>query len=374
MTRKDTADTLSDARFEQAADWFLRLRGDLTPIELLQWEQWYAYPENREALEFIQRISPVHGHLQRPDLLSGERVQEDEYDGSTSVEEWLENRSKRRSPTRVWFFGLAACVAALALFGATRFVMRTWVNTGEPLRVYETLAGQHRDVLLSDGSKVTMGARTKLSTHYSGTQRVILLQDGEALFTVAKDSMRPFSVVAAGGTVTALGTTFNVRSDLNRVTVTVTEGVVEVSPSEVATNAALINVDLPALEKVRSHWKPARLMKGEAVTYDEHRGRGSVAAAEPEATEWVSGRLQYRQVPLKYVIADVQRYFNKTIVLGDDAAGEFEFTGTVYQTEVGDWFLALEKIFPLDVSRANEHILIKSRADATTQPAPSVAH
>jgi len=170
-----------------------------------------------------------------------------------------------------------------------------------------------------------------------------------------------------------LGTTFNVRSDLNRVTVTVTEGVVEVSPSEVATNAALSNVDLPALEKVRSHWKPARLMKGEAVTYDEHRGRGSVAAAEPEATEWVSGRLQYRQVPLKYVIADVQRYFNKTIVLGDDAAGEFEFTGTVYQTEVGDWFLALEKIFPLDVSRANEHILIKSRADATTQPAPSVA-
>jgi len=371
MTRENTIETHSEARFEQAADWFLRLRGDLTPIEFLQWEQWYAYPENREALEFIQRISPVHGHLERPDLLSGERVQEDEYDGSISVEEWLENRLKRRSPTRVWFFGLAACVAALALFGATLFVMRTRVNAAEPLRIYETLAGQHQDVLLSDGSKITMGARTKLSTHYSGTQRVILLQDGEALFTVAKDSMRPFSVVAAGGTVTALGTTFNVRSDLDRVTVTVTEGVVEVSPSEVATKAVLSNVDPSAPEKARSQWKPARLTKGEAITYDEHRGRGSVAAAEPEATEWISGRLQYRQVPLKYVIADVQRYFNKTIVLGDAAAGEFEFTGTVYQTEVGDWFLALEKIFPLDVSRANERVLIESRPDPSGQSRPS---
>jgi transmembrane sensor len=367
MRRKADAKTDSDTRFEQAADWYLRLRGDLTPIELLEWEQWYGYPENREALEYMQRLSPLHGHLERPGLLSGERVQEDEYDGSTSVEEWLQNRSKRRSPSRIWFQYLAACVIGLGIFGAVLLAMRTWVNAGEPLHVYETLAGQHRDVLLSDGSQIKMGARTKLSTHYSGAQRVILLEDGEALFTVSKDSMRPFSVVAAGGTVTALGTTFNVRSDLNRVTVTVTDGVVEVSPSEAASNAADSNVRADARP---SHWQPARLVKGQTVTYDEHRGRGSVATAGPEATEWVSGRLQYRQVPLKYVIADVQRYFNKTIVLGDEAAGEFEFTGTVYPADVGDWFLALEKIFPLDVSRANEHILIQSRADTSVQTHP----
>jgi transmembrane sensor len=358
MARKDSAEITGGARFEQAADWFLRLRGDLTPIELLQWEQWYAYPENREALELIQRVSPLHGNLERPDLLSGEQVRDDEYDGSTSVEEWLQGRSKRQPRTRVWLLGLAACIVSLGLLGALLFVARVWVNAAEPLHVYETRAGEHRDVLLSDGSTITMGARTRLSTHYSATQRVILLQDGEALFVVSKDSMRPFSVVAAGGTVTALGTTFNVRSDLNRVTVTVTEGLVEVAPSDAA---ALSKVNLTPVELNRSAWQPARLAKGQAVTYEEHQGRGAVAPAEPEATEWMSGRLQFRQVPLKYVIADVQRYFNKTIVLGDEAAGEYEFTGTVYQTEVSDWFLALEKIFPLDVSRANERVLIKSR-------------
>lgn len=353
---KASSKNCREVRFEQAADWFLRLRGDLTPIEFLQWEQWYAYPENREALELIQRVSPVHGQLERPDLLGGGQVRDDAYDGSTSVEEWLRNGSSVwQSRGRIW---LAACIVSLGLLGVVLFVARAWVNSVEPLHVYETLSGEHRHVLLSDGSTITLGARTKLSTHYSATKRVILLQDGEALFTVSKDSMRPFSVVAAGGTVTALGTTFNVRSDLNRVTVTVTEGMVEVAPSN---PAALGKVNLTPVELSRSVWQPTRLAKGQAVTYEEHQGRGAVAPAEPDATEWMSGRLQYRQVPLKYVIADVQRYFNKTIVLGDVAAGEYEFTGTVYQAEVSDWFLALEKIFPLDVSSENEHVLIKSR-------------
>jgi hypothetical protein len=27
-------------RFEEAADWYLRLRGDLSTEEILEWEQW----------------------------------------------------------------------------------------------------------------------------------------------------------------------------------------------------------------------------------------------------------------------------------------------------------------------------------------------
>ena len=371
MTYPQSVPSDGDHRFEQAAQWYLRLRGDLNSEELLEWERWYAYPENQQAWDLVRRISPIQGKLRRPELLSAEKVHADEYDGSVSVSEWVARAMESHRPQRRWWaFStrsaaiamLAAGVVACALLGTALITGGWWAGSSEePLRTYQTRAGQHQFVTLSDGSTITLGARTRISTHYSDERRIVRLEEGEALFSVAKNEARPFTVVAAGGAVTAVGTRFNVRSDLNRVTVTVTEGAVDVVPA----GATVIANDnfAPPVPARRVRWDPARVVKGEEVTYEETHGRGSVAVAAPGATEWISGRLQYRQVPLKYVAADVQRYFNKKIVLGDPAAGEFEFTGTIYQAEVGDWFRALEMIFPLDVHQADEHVLIQSRAD-----------
>ena len=364
-------------RFAEAAEWYLRLRGDLTTEEILEWEQWYANPKNLEALEFVRRVSPIHGRLRRPELMSAESVQADDYDGSVSVSEWVttsmsseggDRRASPFSPHRAVFWALAATVAGLVLGSVFFSYGRYWGSGRQPVLMYETQAGEHRDVPLSDGSNITLGARTKMSTHYSAARRIIFLEEGEALFSVAKDKSRPFTVVAAGGSVTALGTKFNVRSDLNRVTVTVTEGVVEVAPSEISVVAPVVGNPSGSVDGAhRNAWLPARLSQGQEVTYEAAKGRSSVAAAEPGAAEWVSGRLQYRHVPLKYVAADVQRYFNKAIVMGDEAAGEYEFTGTIYQAEVSDWFQALEKIFPLDVAQSDDHVVIQSRIASAPQ-------
>ena len=265
---------------------------------------------------------------------------------------------------------LVAGVAAVALLMAV--LLHLWSSdTVEPLHVYDTGVGEHLYLTLSDGSKITLGALTKVSTQYTPTRRVVLLERGEVLFNVAKNRKRPFTVVAAGGTLTAVGTSFNVRSDLNRVTVTVTEGAVDVAPTDTAPTPGVVK------SPRGPHWQPTRLLKGQEVTYDEAKGRGSVAPAPIGATEWLSGRLQYRQVPLKYVAADVQRYFNKSIVLVD-TAGNYEFTGTIYQTGVDDWIRALEKIFPVRVYQSDAQILIQSlpgaqsaRRESQSESAPS---
>jgi ferric-dicitrate binding protein FerR (iron transport regulator) len=142
----------------------------------------------------------------------------------------------------------------------------------------------------------------------------------------------------------------------------VTEGAVDVEPADTAPTSGVANVaSNEAVVKLPRgpHWQPTHLLKGQEVTYDEAHGRGSVARAPIGATEWLSGRLQYRQVPLKYVAADVQRYFNKSIVLVD-TAGNYEFTGTIYRSEVDDWIRALEKIFPVRISQSDAQILIQS--------------
>ena len=381
MTSERASKYASDQRFEQAAQWYLRLRDDLTADEVLEWERWFADPENQEALDLMRWISPVHGRLRRPDLLSAELVQADKYDGSVSVSDWVNQSSAAKGlrrfrgafPNRaVMSLALAASVAAVALLMVV-LLLHPWSSDPlEPLHVYETQLGEHLYLTMSDGSKITLGALTKVSTQYTPTRRIVRLEGGEALFNVAKNRHRPFTVVAAGGTVTAVGTGFNVRSDLNRVTVTVTEGAVDVAPADTAPASGVAKSDDAGNDAVvrlprGPHWQPTRVLKGQEVTYDEAQGRGSVAPASIGATEWMSGRLQYRQVPLKYVAADVQRYFNKSIVLVD-TAGNYEFTGTIYQTEVDDWIRALEKIFPVRVSQSDAQILIQSLPDAQSAP------
>jgi transmembrane sensor len=383
MTSERASSYAGDQRFEQAAQWYLRLRDDLSADELLEWERWFADPENQEALDLVRRMSPVHGRLRRPDLLSAELVQADRYDGSVPVSDWVDQSSAAKGLRRfrgafpkraVVSLALAASVAAVALLMTV--LRHPWSSDAlEPLHVYETRLGEHLYVTLSDGSKITLGALTKVSTHYSPSRRIVLLEGGEALFSVAKNRQRPFTVVAAGGTVTAVGTRFNVRSDLNRVTVTVTEGAVDVEPADTAPTSGVAKSDVASNDAVVKlprgpHWQPTRLVKGQEVTYDEAQGRGSVAPAPIGATEWLSGRLQYRQVPLKYVAADVQRYFNKSIVLVDNA-GNYEFTGTIYQSEVDDWLRALEKIFPVRVSQSDAQILIQSLPGSQSESASS---
>jgi transmembrane sensor len=163
--------------------------------------------------------------------------------------------------------------------------------------------------------------------------------------------------------VTAVGTMFDVRSELKRVTVTVQEGSVDVVPSDAS-------AAIPAADTSVDHGPTGtRLAKGETVTYTESEGMSSVEPADPGATEWISGRLRYRQVPLKYVAADVQRYINKSLIIVDAAAGELQFTGTIDQLEISDWLSALQKIFPLEVTQSADRIVIQSRAPATF-PAP----
>src|ERR1044072_3765085 len=110
-----------------------------------------------------------------------------------------------------------------------------WIARDEwpiPLRADEwTGVGESRWVSLDDGSRVQLNTDSAISVDYSGRKRGVTLLKGEAAFEVAHDSSRPFQVNAAGGTVTALGTVFQVRivegTDV-ATHVVVTEGRVQV--------------------------------------------------------------------------------------------------------------------------------------------------
>ena len=101
--------------------------------------------------------------------------------------------------------------------------------TARPADEFVTRTGEQMEVTLDDGSHVWLGAKSRLSVAFTGQQRAVRLDSGEAFFSVRKDRRRPFTVHASNGDITAVGTAFNVREVADRVIVTVAEGVVKVS-------------------------------------------------------------------------------------------------------------------------------------------------
>ncbi len=77
-----------------------------------------------------------------------------------------------------------------------------------------TAKGATEKIVLADGSTVNLnaGSRLRYPVTFSGPNRDIYLEEGEAFFTVAENPSHPFIVHSRGLATTALGTSFNIRA------------------------------------------------------------------------------------------------------------------------------------------------------------------
>lgn len=161
------------------------------------------------------------------------------------------------------------------------------------VETFQTENGELATVTLPDHSQVTLNAGTKVV--YSGnrfnTRRKIQLT-GEAYFKVTKGNT--FSVVTTEGTVTVLGTTFNVRSRDEKLSVFCYTGKVKVSDP----------------------FKAVYLTKGEKTA----KLPGEILQdAQPtalnEGLQWRNGSFYFQNAPLKEVLAELSRQYNVVIHL-----------------------------------------------------------
>jgi transmembrane sensor len=355
-----------------AVRWFFRIREEksppLTPEELRDWERFTTDPGNRRALGRVKSLWQVVRTFDGLKMPSEAEMEADDYDPAWSIGEWAAHHpAMHRSATRevprrskrllLFAAGAAVMTIGLALYGE-------WLTSkySEQARMFATPIAQQRTVNLPDGSVLTLGARTEVHARMSAAERVIVLDRGEAWFKVAHDIQRPFRVVAGHGVVTAVGTEFNVRrefdAELDCVTVIVGSGAVKVEPRGTAESTGETRSSGPA----PVDWRTVKLEKGEEMTYDDRGQRGVIKLADIEAaTAWKEGRLEYIHEPLKVVVAGVNRYSQKPIVLADEAVGKIDFSGTVFEGQIGDWLRALQAAFPISVRESQDRIVIQSR-------------
>ena len=362
---------------DQAARWFLRLeQSEATSQTFVEWQHWLnAAPEHRRAYEEIEdtvlRLARIPA---RPALPSADEMDRDEYEGLQPVSEWRQalgsdleaaasdapwaSRQRWADKVRYWQrVGIAATIA-LVVAGAGGFWARH--EHAGPLGVYtyRTSPGERRAVRLPEGSRVTLDANSMLTVRLGAEERALTLERGEAFFQVAPDPDRPFVVRAGATRVRAVGTAFNVRMSGDRTVVAVIEGKVEFVADVPATAQIKGRGAVPVPAASATPRLAAQVAAGEGVSYVDHGNIQTLSAREaPLATAWLSGRRQYRNEPLRYVLADVDRYTGRPIRVADETTGDLRFTGTLSLENSDAWLRGLSVALPVAVTQETDGAL-----------------
>lgn len=197
-----------------------------------------------------------------------------------------------------------------------------------------TQIAQTSQVELPDTSTVNLNANSTLSFNENDwiNNREVQLH-GEAFFKVAKG--QKFDVVTANGTVSVLGTQFNVKQRDTYFEVTCYEGLVAVTHNE---------------EYIKLH--PGDVFK----IID-----GKLFATEKEFASqptWLRGESSFKSVPLKHVITELENQYSIEISLDKTDASRL-FTGSFAHNNLD---LALQSVtIPLNLSysKSGNSIVLK---------------
>lgn len=279
---------------DMAAHWVVRSQADdFADADILALTEWLE-------------ADPAHATAFEDALLTWEMV--DELSGELFAAEpaapapvvdlntFRDRMAARKAP--LWTSPAAMTGIAAALVAAIAIPM--FALKGAPVAVYETHKGQRQTVALADGSTLQLNTDTRVSVQLSGHGRTMVLDRGELALKVTHDANRPLTLTAGDAKITDLGTEFNVRRDADTVAVTVREGEVALADSATSTT----------------------LQRGDSAVHQTGATGAAVSHGDSDqAFAWQTAHAIYRDQPLAVVVKDLNRYFDKPIVV-DDQAGK----------------------------------------------------
>jgi transmembrane sensor len=338
--------TSEDLRLEEAGAWCVRIAdGELQPRERAAFEAWLdASPENRAAFDQAVEVwRALEESSLSPSLIDIRRSALDSFQRANRSK-WAHGFSRR--------WRMAAALAGVLLLGAVSWGWLHYVPS-----VYETRAGERRTVVLSDGSRLSLDAATKVSVRYIAGRRDLRLIQGRAKFNVAKDPLRPFSVAAADKLVVATGTEFSVELLRHQMHVILYEGRVAVLRSPTAQTG-------PAPVRLASLTTAAdqALLPGRELVATVGQPTAEVAVTDPGRTlSWEGGQLVFADEPLASAVERVNRYSGDSIAIGDPAAGATLINGVYAAGDTAAFIEGVTSVSPIGVRDVDGQKVLFSR-------------
>lgn len=351
----------------EASHWLEVLRtDDVSEKKVLAWLAWYeANEENSRAFDELQKLNGLTRELlagsqgeQLGAQLQGIRwwhrcLWRVESWFATRIGDWSVSPLVLRRSAVACGTGLVVAVAVITLKGF--FLVPAADPTISLVAPQQQLVSEMK---LSDDSKIELAPRTAVTVAYTKSERRLEMGPGEANFVVAHQRQRPFIVYVDALRVRAVGTQFNIHRVGDRVEVAVIEGRIDVYREE------SIDGSLSVAGSV------FHISAGNRFITTGATDLGSLAAFEAQdALTWKNGRLRYVHVPLGMVIADVNRYSSKPIVIEDQKIEAISYTGSVFVEAIDEWLGAIAKEFQLVVVTGADSIrLISSSREQNNVP------
>jgi transmembrane sensor len=334
-------------RLAEAGVWIARLHGDArgraTENGFRRWLQ--AEPDNARAFELATEV----------------------WEDAEKLRRFVPLRPAVPDSRPRW----RGVVAAAALATVLLVVGVVWFQQAG---VIATAVGEQRQLVLEDGTRIFLNTDTRLAVKYDQGARRVELRSGEALFNVARRSDWPFIVVAGDRQVEALGTSFVVRKEGQRLAVTLVEGKVSVSSrlAPASDDSAVSSQQAepgsgpeaqtqPGANSVQPRNDVFTLTPGQRLTFASGSATKLDTPSVEKAIAWRRGQVILDDTPLEVAADEMNRYNSTKLVVAHPDAAALLINGLFQAGDSTHFAKAVAQAYGLEVVERGDEIILSGR-------------
>lgn len=260
-------------------------------------------------------------------------------DGQTGL---IRVQKPRNSVSRRQILSGAASLVTLSAFGTIAY-QSEWLARGRA--DFSTTTAGSDSFILADGSKILLNACSAFNVNFTPARRQIRLVTGQAFFTVAADRARPFEVLVGDISVTALGTQFDIASDL----------------ANGSTNIAVVEHAVRVTTRKESQARAIDVQEGEALNVAASGEMGAIQRQDPSVTTaWHEGLYIAENKPLGDVIAALSRWHQGEMFVTSEKLALLQVNAVLDLRDPAGSLAILAKGLPIKIHKLSSYIIVIS--------------
>ncbi|HZV70558.1 MAG TPA: FecR domain-containing protein [Saprospiraceae bacterium] len=252
----------------------------------LQWTQWkQEFPDQAETLDEARHIVQMISVRSAPSMNAD--VKKQLWNSIQSDISGKKRNFKRRSLIIRWSIAAAAVIGILFWYNASSGIQNIIVDPGVTA-----------DITLPESSVVTVNAGSTIrynEKHFTAERKIRM--EGEAFFKVSPGSK--FTVITPQGTVTVVGTSFNVIARPGRF--------------EVSCFTGKVRVEQDPNDKVE-------IVSGQGCYASGMKEKLQLKTFDPSTStpDWTRGKFTFENLPLSMVVSELERQYGVRVKLSPE--------------------------------------------------------
>lgn len=328
---------VSDDVFAEAVRWHARLRETLCdPVQNKKMhaalEHWLTLDSEHKAA--LQEVELLWGKLELP----AKRMLAGSGDARPLLHAAVDQKAGLQR--RRWFYAGGVFAVAATLF--LMVGMNQSVKNEITRLMNDNVVSSEHEILsqsLPDGSVLRLNAQTSVEIDFSPEQRTVRLIDGQAWFNVASDKARPFVVKTDLGSITALGTQFDVDQRGDTVTVSLVEGRVSVEDAR-----------QPSRDQLQLSAGYAVSLSAKGMDQPHRFDMDTVSA-------WRSGQVIFYRTPLSEVLQSIAPYSDRHIFVVQPGLANLTVSGVFSISDIDQVLKVIEQTLPVRVVEVGGYVV-----------------